>query len=135
MSDDILRIRKNWAQAIGARDILGGIFYDALFTVAPEVRQMFPAALDEQGRKLVQTLSWIIDHLDQPAALNAAAADLAKRHVSYGVEPAQYKAVGAALIATLRSGLGDAFTQDDAAAWTRVYGDLSAQMIAAAYPA
>lgn len=133
MSDDITRIRRNWAQAVSARDILGEIFYRNLFDIAPDTREMFPDKLDEQGRKLVQTLSWIVDHLDQPEELSIAAQDLARRHVAFGVEPEQYGAVGQALIATLHSGLGDAFSSDDEVAWIRVYGGLSEKMIAAAY--
>lgn len=135
MTDDITRIRRNWAHAVGARGILGEIFYQNLFVIAPETRHMFPATLDEQGRKLVQTLSWIVDHLDQPDDLSVAAEDLARRHTAFGVVPEQYGAVGEALIATLRSGLGEAFSADDEGAWSRVYGSLSQKMIAAAYPA
>ena len=134
MSDDITRIRVNWAKAIVARDILGDIFYTHLFEIKPESRVLFPASLNDQGRKLVQTLSWIIDHLEDGDALTEAAAALARRHVGYGGAAGDYDAVGAALIATLRSGLGDDFTDGDAAAWSRVYADLSKTMIAAAYP-
>lgn len=135
MTDDISRIRQNWAMAIAAREIVGSLFYENLFRIAPETRSLFPESLDAQGRKLVQTLSWIVDHLDAPEHLMAGAEALAQRHVGYGVTPDQYDAVGAALITTLGAGLGDAFDENDAAAWTRVYGDLSARMIAAAYPA
>ena len=134
MTDDITRIRRNWALAVGARDILGEIFYQNLFVIAPDTRQMFPETLDEQGQKLVQTLSWIVDHLDQPDELSKAAEDLAHRHVAFGVVPKQYGAVGQALIATLQTGLGDAFSADDEGAWARVYSSLSDKMIAAAYP-
>lgn len=133
MADDIARIRRNWAAAIAARDILGGVFYENLFQVAPDARAMFPDDLDEQGRKLVQTLSWIVDTLDDPDTLIAGAQALAERHVGYGVTADQYDAVGAALLATLRAGLGDDFSADDAEAWSRVYANLSQQMIAAAY--
>ena len=133
MSSDVVRIRKNWADAVAAHDILGSIFYDQLFSIAPETRDMFPPQMDDQGRKLVQTLSWIVDHLDQPDQLYSAAKSLAIRHVGYGVAPSQYAAVGTALIATLESGLGDSFSAEDRAAWEHVYGDLSSKMINMAY--
>jgi len=64
MSTDIIRIRQTWAQAIAAREIVGQVFYQLLFKSSPDTRELFPESLDEQGRKLVQTLSWIVDHLD-----------------------------------------------------------------------
>lgn len=133
MTTDIIRIRQNWANAILARDIVGELFYEKLFQIAPNARSLFPKSMDDQGRKLVQTLSWIVDHLDQPEELGASAEALAMRHLAYGVLPDDYDAVGAALIATLRTGLGDSFSKEDEAAWTRVYDGLSKQMITAAY--
>ncbi len=133
MTTDIVRIRQNWAHAVAAKEIVGRLFYEHLFRIAPQTRPMFPDTLDEQGRKLVQTLSWIVDHLDQPDALGSGATDLARRHIGYGVLPEHYNAVGAALMATLQEGLGEAFTSDDHDAWLRVYSGLSQQMIAAAY--
>ena len=134
MQDDISRIRRNWAMAVGAKDIVGKIFYEHLFAIAPDTRPLFPETLDGQGRKLVQTLSWIVDHLGDPTSLIPEAEALALRHLNYGVTAAQYDSVGRALIATLETGLGDAFTQEDAEAWRRVYTDLSKAMISAAYP-
>jgi hemoglobin-like flavoprotein len=134
MLDDVSRIRKNWAVAIGARDIVGGLFYQNLFRIAPDTRSLFPDSLDEQGRKLVQTLSWILDHLEDPDQLLPAAQGLARRHVGYGVSADQYDAVGKALVATLSEALGDAFSDEDAAAWARIYGGLSKVMTDAAYP-
>ena len=60
--------------------------------------------------------------------------DLAKRHVVYGVQPAHYGVVGAALLWTLQQGLADDFTPEVGAAWAAAYGALSEMMIASAYP-
>ena len=62
-----------------------------------------------------------------------AASALAKRHVSYGAQPAHYPVVGEALLWTLQRGLGDAWTDDVAAAWTAAYTTLSNFMISEAY--
>lgn len=133
MIQDIVRIRQTWASAVAAREIVGQLFYENLFRVAPQTRALFPASLDDQGRKLVQTLSWIVDHLDQEDELFPAADALAARHVGYGVMPDHYEAVGAALIATLHAGLGADFEAEDEAAWLRTYGVLSKRMIETAY--
>ena len=133
--EDVARIRKTWAKAAAAGDIVGRIFYARLFEIAPEARRMFKDDINPQATKLLQTLNWIVDHLDRPETLQPAAEALAMRHVRYGVEAAHYPAVGAALIATLGQGLEGDFDEEDAAAWGRVYGTLSGMMISAAYPA
>lgn len=132
-TDDV-RIRRSWAKAVAAGDLVGRIFYSNLFEIAPESRAMFPEVIDDQAEKLLQTLNWIIDHLDDAESLIPAAESLAMRHVPYGVKADQYPAVGKALIATLRQGLGSEFTAEDEAAWLRVYAQLSSIMTKSAYP-
>jgi nitric oxide dioxygenase len=51
--------------------------------------------------------------------------------VGYGVKPAHYSTVGAALLWTLEQGLGSAATPPVLEARTAVYGVLSSVMIAA----
>ena len=133
--DDLRRIRRTWAMASAGGDVVATLFYNRLFEISPEARGMFQDDMGEQGRKLMQTLNWIVDHVDAPETLRPRAEALAVRHVHYGVDPGHYPAVGQALIDTLNTGLGDAFTDEDAAAWGRVYGVLSGIMIDAAYPA
>jgi nitric oxide dioxygenase len=131
---DIRRIRRTWARAAAGGDMVGRLFYGRLFEIAPATRALFPGEMDGQSRKLMQTLNWIVDHLETPENLAPQAEALALRHVRYGVEPEHYAAVGQALIETLRRGLGDEMSADDADAWARVYGGLADMMIGAAYP-
>ncbi len=134
-ADDLAKIRLTWSKAASAGDVVGQIFYSKLFSAAPASREMFPEEMSDQSRKLMQTLNWIIDHLDQPEALKSAAEALAIRHVRYGVLPEHYPAVGQALIETLQQGLGTEFGDADAELWSKVYGTLADTMVAAAYPA
>ena len=130
---DNVRIRRTWAKAAAAGDLVGQIFYAKLFEIAPTTRAMFPDVMDDQARKLLQTLNWIIDHLDNADALVPAAQNLAVRHVRFGVTAEHYPAVGEALLATLRQGLGTEFDEEDEAAWMRIYAQLSGVMISSAY--
>jgi nitric oxide dioxygenase len=57
---------------------------------------------------------------------------LARRHVSYGVKEHHYPVVGQALIETLATGLGKAFTAEVREAWQAAFGLLASIMIAAA---
>ncbi|MEL7345216.1 MAG: globin family protein [Pseudomonadota bacterium] len=128
------RIRQTWAKVANLSDDFARIFYANLFRIDTSTRPLFVGDLDLQGRKLVQTLGFIVDNLDAPDALLPAAKDLAIRHVAYGVTQDQYASVGAALIKTLGQFLGEEFSPRDADAWGEVYGGLSAAMIESAYP-
>lgn len=129
------RIRRNWARVAPISEEMSRVFYANLFRLDPSTVPLFRGDMDLQGRKLVQTLGFIVDHLDDLETLLPVARDLAIRHVSYGVAKEQYASVGEALIASLRKLLGSGFSPEDEDAWTKVYGTLSGEMVKSAYPA
>ena len=133
-SDTIHRIRNTWALAAADPDRTARIFYANLFRMDATTKPLFVGDLQLQGRKLTQTLAFIVDKLDDPDALLPAAQDLARRHVTYGVSEAQYASVGAALVTTFKQLLGPQFSPEDETAWRDIYGWLSGAMIKAAYP-
>ena len=113
------------------------LFYAKLFALDPSLRPLFHGVdLAEQGRKLMQAIGFVVGHARRPEALLPAVAALGRRHGGYGVQPSHYDTVGAALLATLAEGLGEAFTPDIRDAWASAYGMLARVMIeAAAEPA
>lgn len=126
-------IRKSWAAAVSDRATLARLFYSKLFAIAPDARGLFNNDMDTQGRKLVATLGFIIDHLDNPDSLMPAAEELAIRHTNYKVLPEHYDALGQALIGTLSDLLGPQFDDETRAAWVTTYQGLSAHMVDTAY--
>ena len=64
--------------------------------------------------------------------LMEAIEDLGRRHVGYGVKDEHYDTVGQALLWTLATGLGDAFTPETEQAWTEAYTLLATVMKQAA---
>ena len=131
--EDAVRIRASWARAAGTPDLAGALFYGRLFQIAPHTRQLFRGDLAAQRRKLLATLGFVVDHLDDDAALAPAARDLARRHVDYGVAASDYAAVGEALIWTLAQALGPDFDAATRSAWERFYAALLDVMLPAAY--
>src|SRR5262249_20590507 len=81
------------------------LFYDHLFVIAPEVRQLFPAKLSAQKIKLMAMLTKTVNNLHQLDAILPAVRQLAERHRGYGVSADHYGPVGAALLWTLEQGL------------------------------
>jgi nitric oxide dioxygenase len=113
------------------------IFYRRLFELDPALRPMFAGAdMASQGRKLMAAIGFVVGNLRRPEALLPAVAELGRRHAGYGVQPAHYATVGAALLDTLQEGLGEAFTPALREAWAAAYGLLAEVMRqAAAEPA
>lgn len=102
-------------------DAVATTFYARLFELDPSLRPMFPASLDEQGRKLMQVLGAAVGMLDRPQALIPVLESLGRRHTGYGVRDEHYDTVGAALLWTLGQGLQAAFTTEVCDAWAALY--------------
>lgn len=112
--------------------LIGDVFYSKLFIEAPHVKHLFKTPREQQSKKLVEMLSMIVGRLDRLDELTEEIRQLALRHVDYGVRAADYKAVGDALIWTLKQGLGSDWNSDVERAWISCYKILSDTMINAA---
>ena len=77
-------------------------FYGRLFAENPELRPMFPAAMDAQRDRLFRALTRIVHSLSAPEQMEPYLSQLGLDHRKYGVLTEHYPAVGRALLATLR---------------------------------
>ena len=82
------------------------LFYANLFEADPALKLLFRGDMVVQGHQLMQMLAVAVSMLDSPATLMPALQGLGRRHASYGVHDRHYDTVGAALLKTLRQGLG-----------------------------
>jgi hypothetical protein len=73
-------------------------FYQRLFELAPETRQLFKRDMTLQTSKFREMLVWMLEHIDDGERLTAALEDLGRRHAQYGGSIDHYAAVGSALI-------------------------------------
>lgn len=102
-------------------DVTAALFYDYLFLLDPTLRHLFRKEMSEQGRMLMAVLSSAVRGLTQTDKLIPVLKDLGRRHAGYGVSNLHYETVGAALMLTLETGLGDDFTPDVREAWDAAY--------------
>ncbi|WP_376098907.1 globin family protein [Roseomonas sp. CCTCC AB2023176] len=131
--EQIELVKRSFAKVVPIKETAAALFYGRLFEVDPALRALFrDTDMVEQGRKLMATLGFVVMNLGHPGSVVPAAQGLARRHVGYGVREEHYATVGAALIWTLRQGLGEAFTPAVEDAWTAAYAMLSGAMIEAA---
>jgi hemoglobin-like flavoprotein len=77
----------------------------------------------------MQTLTVVVKSLDRLDQLLPAVQALGRRHAGYGVRPAHFDSVGAALLWTLEQGLGEVFTAEVREAWASAYTAIASVMI------
>jgi hemoglobin-like flavoprotein len=121
-------VQTSYTAVEGLGDKAGQLFYAKLFTLDPALRPLFKGDMAQQARKLMQMITVAVRGLHDVDKLKPALAALGARHGGYGVLPAHYGTVGAALLDTLATGLGDAFTPEVKQAWTECYGLLATAM-------
>lgn len=132
--DQISLVQDSFGQVAPIADEAATLFYGRLFEIAPTVEALFTSDMGDQGRKLMAALGTVVRSLDDLDTIVPIAQAMALRHVDYGVEPEHYGDVGAALLWTLEQGLGEAYTEDVADAWSTAYTVLADVMVDAAYP-
>ena len=132
-SHQVSLVQTTFAQhVVPLGDTAAEVFYQKLFAHDPALRPMFRGDMAAQRRHLLQALAFVVTGLHAPERVLPAVRELGRRHVGYGVAPGHYATVGAALLDTLATAMGDAFTPEVREAWGAAYGVLAGEMQAAA---
>ena len=100
-------------------DALVARFYERLFQKYPDVRPLFQhVKMKQQKKKLLGSITLIIQNLRKPELLQHALMEMGGRHVGYGVQPGHYAAVKENLLAVLAEFAGEAWTPQVNQAWS-----------------
>jgi hemoglobin-like flavoprotein len=121
-------VRDSFAAVVPIAPQAAALFYERLFVLDPSLKPLFRGDMTEQGRLLMAMIGTAVANLDKLGTIVPAVQALGRRHATYGVKPAHYDTVAAALLWTLGQGLGDAFTPSVEAAWTEAYTILATVM-------
>jgi hemoglobin-like flavoprotein len=124
----IALVRSSWRRVLPIKERAAELFYRRLFELDPGLESLFRGDLTTQGQKLIAMLGIVVSRLDRLGELVPAVEELGRRHARYGVEDEHYDTVGAALLSTLRAGLGDALTREAEEAWALAYATLAGVM-------
>jgi nitric oxide dioxygenase len=127
--DQISLVQSSFAKVAPIADVAATLFYEDLFARDPRLKGLFKGDMAEQRRKLMVMLTTAVNHLTNWSKIKNVVQALGHRHVDYGVKPADYETVGAALIATLEKGLGAEFTPDVRAAWQACIATIANEML------
>ncbi|MER6387783.1 globin domain-containing protein [Streptomyces sp. NPDC001523] len=131
-SPDAVLIRRTLAEIAPVADRVTSYFYALVFTGHPEVRGMFPVAMDTQRDRLLKALLTAAEHIDDPDVLGPYLRRLGTGHRKYGTMAAHYPAVGEALLGALARYAELTWGPETEAAWVRAYTAISQIMIDAA---
>ncbi|MEV7774807.1 globin domain-containing protein [Kitasatospora sp. NPDC086791] len=129
---DIELIRASLAAVEPVADRATAHFYALLFLHHPEVRSLFPAAMDVQRDRLFRALLAAARGAEDPVALRAGLSGLGCGHRRYGTLTAHYAPVGECLVQALARYTGGRWDADTELAWRRAYRLISSIMIEAA---
>lgn len=113
-------------------DEVAARFYDELFTVAPDARELFPEDMTLQRAKLFNELDEIAHAIPSLSTFVERAGRLGSDHAAYGVERRHYIAFGNVLVVVLGEVLGDEFTPELEEAWRQAYNLVADSMQRAA---
>jgi ferredoxin-NADP reductase/hemoglobin-like flavoprotein len=131
-SPDAVRIRGTMAEVGPIADKVTSYFYALLFVRHPELRSLFPAAMDTQRDRLLKALLTAAEHIDNTPVLVEYLQNLGRGHRKYGTRAEHYPAVGECLIGALSKYASAIWDPETEAAWVRAYTTMSQVMIDAA---
>ena len=129
---DIELIRSSLAVVEPVADRATAHFYALLFLHRPEVRALFPAAMDLQRDRLFRALLQAARSAADPVGLTEYLTALGRGHRKYGTLADHYGPVGECLLAALARYAGSRWDGATELAWRRAYRLISTIMIDAA---
>ncbi|SMQ17532.1 NAD(P)H-flavin reductase [Streptomyces sp. Ag82_O1-12] len=129
---DAVLIRRAMAEVAPVSDKVTSYFYALLFVRHPDLRSLFPAAMDTQRDRLLRALLTAAEHIDNKDVLVDYLQNLGRGHRKYGTRAEHYPAVGECLIGALSKYAAGVWNPEMEAAWVRAYTTISQVMIDAA---
>lgn len=99
-------------------------FYQRMFSLNPELQDIFNMANQHSGRQqvaLFEAIAAYAKNIENLTALTTAVERIAQKHTSFNIKADHYAIVGHHLIETLRELASDVFTADVEEAWTTAY--------------
>ncbi|MGB0087349.1 MAG: globin domain-containing protein [Rhodomicrobiaceae bacterium] len=126
-------LQRSFAKIEPIADQFGTVFYNRLFTIAPEIKPMFRTDLKAQQAKFMKVITEVVQlHLRSVVSLPVTAQASAsavlpgafwsgKLHAAYGVRMEDYATMKSALVWALEKTLGAECTDEVKDAWSTAY--------------
>jgi hemoglobin-like flavoprotein len=127
---DIERVKQSFDELRPYLEPTSLHFYEALFELAPELRELFRDDLKGQGMRFMNTLGLILDNMVDPEQTPVDFSELGRLHKTLGIRQSHFAPMEEALIISLREKMSDPLTPDLEAAWRDAYREFSQRLIA-----
>ena len=122
-------VQSSFEHVLPIAEVAGMLFYERIFTLAPEARALFGDDIALQASRTMAAIKTAVDGLGDIDQVAPFLIRLGARHVRYGVHPEHFDLVGEALLWTLEQGLGEAFTPEVHEAWAAAFGVIARAML------
>ena len=122
-------VQSSFEHVLPIVDVAGMLFYERIFTLAPEARALFGDDIALQATRTMGALKIAVDGLGDIDQIVPFLVRLGARHVRYGVVPEHFDLVGGALLWTLEQGLGEVFTPEVRDAWAATFAVVAQTML------
>ena len=130
---DVEALRESYSVISSRFPSVVDALYENLFGQHPEARALFVRKpLEKQSKMLADTLTSVIDQLENTPWLEQVLTQLGVKHRHYGVTDEMYDWVADALFSALQNELGEHWTPRLEEVWRTAYYNISAMMIEAA---
>jgi hemoglobin-like flavoprotein len=130
---EVVSVRASWAAFLVKYpgNKAGQLFYKTLFQQNPRFATSLFKDTDmvAQSDKLIEMFTQCTEMLTDREHFEEQCVALGARHAGYGVDDAHYPAVGAVLVATLKTALAQDMTPAATKAWSVVYGEIQQAML------
>jgi nitric oxide dioxygenase len=126
--EDIALVIASIEQLRSDADAVVARFYERLFELAPDARDLFTIDMAIQRGKFFAELDTIAHAIPSLDTFVDRATRLGTEHARRGVTNRHYRAFGQALVDVLAETYGDDFTPELADAWRRAYSLVSDSM-------
>lgn len=104
-------------------------FYKTLFSKYPQAKPLFKNVdMGTQKGHLINSLVFIVDHVDKAEQLVPYLQKMGARHLKYGVQNEHYAWVGGSLIETFKHFFKDQWSQELESTWLTAFGVIAQQM-------
>ncbi|HLJ50564.1 MAG TPA: globin domain-containing protein [Bryobacteraceae bacterium] len=131
--EQVKLIRTSFDAMWPVRDDIAALCYGRFFELAPDARALFKTTdMVRQRGKLMDMIAALVGSLDQNAIFQSIVTNSGRHHARFGVRPAQYDALGEALVWSIERKLGSSFTPDMLASWRVLYDRVQTDMQKAA---
>jgi hemoglobin-like flavoprotein len=119
---DLELIAQNFEAITQSTDNLAAVFYGRFFGRHPELREFFSPSLAAQQQMLNETITSVIEHLEDARWVRSNMESLGIRHQSYEVTDEMYDFWTEALVGTLRALSGDGWSDRLERVWREQLG-------------